>query len=341
MALVFAAAMVVALLAVLTGLFIYLAVRKWQENRRQNRLRAYKEEHRLPLLRYLLGEEELSFRFSSPLEREAVLQLLDSFASLLKGEHVQARLRAFAEAHFQGWLRHRLASRQWSERMNALFLIEDLQMKGLLADIERLYRSDGVTEGEAAKILAIFAKFDYCPVVTYVFQPRYELTEFAYRIIFGHMSEQLLQQVKKRFAELPSAGKYALVDMIGIRRRQEQLFLQWLLASEEWEIRIRALKAMVEIGVPLGAQQLEYHLCSPHWQERLMATRLAGKCRGEKLLPLLCDRLSDRSFAVRSEAAAAIARLPGGRAVLHTAAQKVNDRYARDMARQWLEGEEI
>ncbi|MBB6284017.1 HEAT repeat domain-containing protein [Geobacillus subterraneus] len=341
MALVFAVAMAAAFSAVLTGLFIYLVMRKWRENRRQARLRAYKEERRLPLLRYLLGEEELSFRFSSPLEREAVLQLLDSFASLLKGEHVQARLRAFAEAHFQGWLRRRLASRQWSERMNALFLIEDLQMKGMLPDIERLYRSDEVTEGEAAKILAIFAKFDYRPVVTYVLQPRYELKEFAYRIIFGHMGEQLLQQVKKRFAELPPTGKYALIDMIGIRRRQEQLFLQWLLASEEWEIRVRALKAMAEIGVPLGARQLERHLRSPHWQERLMAARLAGKCREEKLLPLLCERLSDRSFAVRSEAAAAIARLPGGRAVLRTAAQNVDDRYARDMARQWLEGEEI
>lgn len=340
MALVFATVAVAALSVVLAGVFIYLIVHKWRENRRETQLRAYKEEHRLPLLRYLLGEEEPSFRFSSPLEREAVLQLLDSFASLLKGKHVQARIRAFAEAHFQGWLRRWLASRHWDERMNALFFIEDLQMEAMLPDIEQLYRSDRVTQGEVAKILVIFAKFDYRPIVTYVFQPKYELTQFTYRVIFGHMSERLLQQVKKRFAELPPAGKYALIDMIGIRRCQERLVLQRLLASKQLEIRVRALKAMAEIGVPLGAQQLGRHLRSPHWQERLMAARLAGKCREEELLPLLYRRLADRSFAVRSEAAAAIARLPGGRAVLRTAARKADDRYARDMARQWLGKEE-
>ncbi|MFC0296821.1 HEAT repeat domain-containing protein [Geobacillus jurassicus] len=223
--------------------------------------------------------------------------------------------------------------------MNALFLIEDLQMKAMLSEMEQLYRSDRVTKGEVAKLLAIFAKFDYSPVISYVLEPKYELTEFSYRVIFGHMSERLLRRLKKRFAELPPAGKYAFIDMIGIRRREERLFLLEQLASEELEIRVRALKAMSEIGIPLEAPKLERYLCSPHWQERLMAARLAGKCREERLLPLLYERLADRSFAVRSEAAAAIARLPGGRAVLHKAARTAVDRYARDIAKQWL-GEE-
>lgn len=340
MALIVAVLMVAVLLAVLAGLFLYLVVRKWRENRRQARLHFYKEQHRLPLLRYLLGEEELPFRFSSPLEREAVLQLLDGFASLLKGKDVQVRIRAFAETHFQGWLRRQLASRHWSERMNALFFIEDLHMKAMLPDLERLHWADGATRGEVAKILTIFAKFDYDPVAIYVFRPNRELTEFAYRLIFGHMSERLLEEVKQRFAELPPAGKYAFIDMIGIRRRQEQRFLRRLLEAEEPEIRIRALKAMAEIGMPLEAERLKQHLCSSHWQERLMAARLAGKCREERLLPLLYERLSDRSFVVRSEAAAAIARLPGGRTALRAAARTASDRYARDMARQWLGGGE-
>lgn len=92
--------------------------------------------------------------------------------------------------------------------------------------------------------------------------------------------------------------------------------------------------------MPLEAERLKQHLCSSHWQERLMAARLAGKCREERLLPLLYERLSDRSFVVRSEAAAAIARLPGGRTALRAAARTASDRYARDMARQWLGGGE-
>lgn len=340
MALKVAVSLTFFLFGTLTAVFAYLMVRKRRENRRQAVLRAGKEQLRLPLLRYLLGDEEQPPWPASLLEREALLELLDDFAALLKGEQVQARIRAFAEEYFEGWLRRRLASRHWGERMNALFFIEDLQMKALLADIERLYRSRIATKGEVVKILTIFAKFDYRPVVVYVLQPKHELTEFAYRVIFGHMSERLLQQVKRRFAELPPAGQYALIDIIGIRRRQEQSFLQERLALEELEIRVRALKAMAEIGAPLHARQLAHHLSSPHWQERLMAARLAGRCREERLLPLLYERLSDRSFAVRAEAAAALARLPGGRIALNRAAQQADDRYARDMARQWLEGGE-
>ncbi|AUI35988.1 hypothetical protein CWI35_05020 [[Bacillus] caldolyticus] len=330
----------IALFAVLIVLFLYLVVRKWRENRRQARLRAYKERHRLWLLRYLLGEEEQMLLPASPLEREAMMELLDHFASLLNGEQVQERIRTLAEMHFQGWLHRRLSSRHWSERMNALFLIEDLQVKAMLPEMERLYRSNRVTKGEAAKLLAIFAQFDYSPVIAYVLEPKYKLTEFSYRVIFGHMSERLLRQVEQRFDELTRAGKCAFVDMIGIRRREERSFLLELLASDESELRVRALKAMAEIGMPLEAERLKQHLCSSHWQERLMAARLAGKCREERLLPLLYERLSDRSFVVRSEAAAAIARLPGGRTALRAAARTASDRYARDMARQWLGGGE-
>jgi len=329
----------IALFAVLIVLFLHLVVRKWRENRRQARLRVYKERHRLWLLRYLLGEEEQMLLPASPLEREAMMELLDHFASLLNGEQVQERIRTLAEMHFQGWLHRRLSSRHWSERMNALFLIEDLQVKAMLPEMERLYRSNRVTKGEAAKLLAIFAQFDYSPVVAYVLEPKYKLTEFSYRVIFGHMSERLLRQVEQRFDELPRAGKCAFIDMIGIRRRGERSFLLELLTSDELELRVRALKAMAEIGVSIEATKLDCHLRSPHWQERLMAVRLAGKCREERLLPLLYERLADRSFAVRSEAAASIVRLPGGRAMLHKAACTAEDRYARDMAKQWI-GEE-
>ncbi|ADU93412.1 HEAT repeat domain-containing protein [Geobacillus sp. Y412MC52] len=339
MALLFALAATAVFLALLVSLFLYLVVQKRRENRRHAQLCALKERYHLPLLRYLLGEEEQLPLLSSPLEREAMMELLDHFALLLKGEQVQERIRTLAEMHFQGWLRRRLSSRHWSERMNALFLIEDLQVKAMLPEMERLYRTDRVTRGEEAKLLAIFAQFDHSPVVAYVLEPKYELTEFTYRAIFGHMSERLLRQVEQRFDELPRAGKCAFIDMIGIRRRRERSFLLELLTSDELELRVRALKAMAEIGMPLEAARLERHLCSPHWQERLMAARLAGKCREERLLPLLYERLGDRSFVVRSEAAAAIARLPGGRAVLRTAARTAADRYARDMAKQWLQGE--
>lgn len=340
MALFSALAATIVFLALLVNLFLYLVVRKWRENRRQAEIRALKKRFHLPLFRYVLGEEEELPLPSSPLEREAMMELLDHFASLLKGEQVQERIRTLAEKHFQGWLRRWLSSRDWSERINALFLIEDLQMKAMLPEMERLYRSDRVTRGEEAKLLTIFARFDYSPVVTYVLEPKYELTEFAYRVIFGHMSERLLRQVEQRFDELTRAGKCAFVDMIGIRRREERSFLLELLASDESELRVRALKAMAEIGMPLEAERLKQHLCSSHWQERLMATRLAGKCREERLLPLLYERLSDRSFVVRSEAVAAIARLPGGRTALRAAVRTASDRYARDMARQWLGGGE-
>ncbi|WP_242664931.1 hypothetical protein [Geobacillus zalihae] len=68
--------------------------------------------------------------------------------------------------------------------------------------------------------------------------------------------------MEQRFDELTRAGKCAFVDMIGIRRREERSFLLELLASDELELRVRALKAMAEIGMPLEAERLKQHLCS-------------------------------------------------------------------------------
>ncbi|MFC0295966.1 hypothetical protein [Geobacillus jurassicus] len=120
MALLVVTAAAAALFTLLSSLFLYLVVRKWRENRRQARICAYKERHRLGLLRYLLGEEEQLLLPASPLEREAMIELLDHFAALLKGEQVQACIRALAEEHFQGWLRRRLSSRHWSESQSRL-----------------------------------------------------------------------------------------------------------------------------------------------------------------------------------------------------------------------------
>jgi hypothetical protein len=339
MELFFAAVALAVLFFVLVILLVYLVVQKGKENRRQYQLHLYKEWYQRSIVQYVRGETRAdAFSFSSDLEKEAVLELLDHFANLLEGEAVKERIRLFAEKHFQEWLRRQLKSRRWSMRMNALFFIEDLQMKTMIPDIEQLYHSAVVTKSEETKILTIYAEFGYFSVCQYMISPKYELSEFTYRVVFGHMNEAMLGEMRERFWELPPLGRYAFIDMIGIRRRQhEGEFLEYLLTADEPEIRIRSLKALAAMGCLLGKDELERHLHSPHWQERLMAAKLCGSIKAEQYVPLLIKLLCDVSFPVRAQAAEALARMPHGKEILKKAAVSASDRYARDMAQQWLE----
>jgi len=329
----------ISLLIVLTSLFLYLVIRKAAENERRRKIDAYKTSYQQTVFRYLnegIGEGELSCR--SPLEQQALLELFEEFSRLIESEHVQARIRAFAETHFQPMIRKQLFHRRWSVRMNALFYIEDFQMKVMISDLERLYQSAKLTKSEEIQLLKIYAIFDCPKLYERMLAPKYPLTEFAYRLLFRHMNDETLKAIVHRFAQWPPLMQYAFIDIVGIRNRSEYgVYLEQLLESVSEEIRIRSLKAMATMGHFLPREKLIHFLSSPLWQERLMAIKVCGKIRANECIPHLVSLLSDPIFSVRSQAAQALLRMENGSQWLKEVATSADDPFARDMAREWLE----
>lgn len=329
----------VSLLIVLTGVFLYLIIQKAVENEKRRKIDAYKIAYQQTVFHYLnegIGEEELSC--SSPLKQQALIELFEEFSRVIESEHVQARIQTFAEAHFQQTIRKQLFHRRWGVRMNALFYIEDFQMKAMISDLERMYQSPKLTQSEEIQLLKIYAIFDCPPLYERMLAPKYPLTEFAYRLLFRYMSDATLAAIVHRFAEWSPMMQYAFIDIVGIQNRSEYgAYLEQLLESESEEIRIRSLKAIAAMGYFLPSEKLACYLSSPLWQERLMAIKVSGKIRANEFIPYLVSLLSDPIFSVRSQAAQALLRMENGQQRLKEVATSANDLFARDMAREWLE----
>lgn len=185
----------VGLLIILTSLFVYLIVQKTIENEKRRKINEYKELYQKVVFRYLnegVGEGELACR--SSLKQQALMELLEHFSRVLASKHIQERIRQFVETHFQKTIREQLMHRRWSVRMNALFLIEDFRMKAMINDIKRLYHSRKLTKSEEVQILKIYAILDYRDLYERMVAPKYPLTEFAYRLLFRYMSDEMLAE---------------------------------------------------------------------------------------------------------------------------------------------------
>ncbi|PFA67448.1 hypothetical protein CN378_11440 [Bacillus sp. AFS015802] len=329
----------VSLLVVLTGLCLYLMLKKMIDNRNRARIDKYKEELQLPLFQFLhegILSEELEVR--SSLQVRALVELLAGFSKMLASEDIQERLQAFAEEHVRPFILSQLGHRRWSIRMNALYWIQDFRMKSMMGPLRELHASKKLSKAEEIQLLKIDVLFDEPGLVEKMTGTKHEWTEFEYSLLFHSLREDQFRPLVSSFDELPGIMRFALIDSIGVKNRMEHIpFLKGLLDSDATELRIRALKAIVGMEFYLEVETLSIHLRAESWQERLMAIKACEYIRSTELTPHLQGLMGDPSFYVRSQAAQSLLRLENGEAVLREIAAHAEDEYAKDMAEQWLE----
>ena len=110
-----------------------------------------------------------------------------------------------------------------------------------------------------------------------------------------------------------------------------------LLDSQNLEIRLAACKAIGSIGDPSGLSGIIPYLEDSAWQMRAQAAKQFGRNRFTPAIPGLLKCLEDRAWWVRLNAGEALSQMgESGRIALKNAL-KSEDRFARDMASQWLD----
>jgi HEAT repeat protein len=132
----------------------------------------------------------------------------------------------------------------------------------------------------------------------------------------------------------------AAVDVIGRGRyRGARDKLERLLASGTLDERVAAARALGELRAEECATALVAALQDEAWPVRAQAARGLGRAGAPIAVEELAVRLTDASWWVRRHAAYALAELgTEGRDTLHRLASTSSDPYARDMAREVLEG---
>lgn len=101
------------------------------------------------------------------------------------------------------------------------------------------------------------------------------------------------------------------------------------------EVTIAAVEALGDIASPDSVETLHALVVDGAWQVRAKTATALGSVGHSSSTPLLFEALRDRSFWVRRNSAAALARLPSGVDALYMALDDY-DRYAADAAAEAL-----
>lgn len=118
-------------------------------------------------------------------------------------------------------------------------------------------------------------------------------------------------------------------------------YIEQFLESDEMEYRLKALKAIGDIGLTSREEDIIKFLSSNNWIEKVMAIRIIQVCSIRRAIPDLIDLLSDKNWWTRLRSAEALRGFgPVGIEKLKWIIEFHTDAYARDMAAKVLqEGE--
>lgn len=132
----------------------------------------------------------------------------------------------------------------------------------------------------------------------------------------------------------------AVIDAAGrLHERAARAAIERRLRSPLLDARVAACRALGEMQAVESGSSLIAALRDEAWQVRAQAARALGRARVTIALHALPAKLSDPSWWVRRHAAYALGEMGHeGQSALRMVVDSSNDPYARDMAREVLEG---
>ncbi|MFC0231242.1 HEAT repeat domain-containing protein [Bhargavaea ullalensis] len=291
------------LLGLLLLLTVYLFIARAAEEKRARRASAYLERHAAAWFRHLRGFEPAGNELA-PQDRaevSAVEEVFRSYLNNLAGEGMQNRIREFSNRHLAGFYRKKLKSRNWSDRLNALYRIHDFGIDALAEDCRALARRE-VSQEERFQLLLIDLAFRPDGFVDRNIRLNGNISEVENKELLFRMPEAVFDEAASRLDELEKDTQYALVDVLGMKQDLARLpFLEKLLGSTDQELRIRALRAVDALGIRTPDGILRRAVDSPVWQERFIAARMIRRLPESEALRYAEKLAGDESWLVREE----------------------------------------
>jgi hypothetical protein len=327
------------ILSVLLVLLVYLSIRKAIANSRRKKIDRIKEQYNPLIFKYLTGETLVrKLNPVSKLQLKAVEELLNKYTSVLEGLEEKQRLNELASIYLAQYYKKRLRSRRWSIRMNTLYHIEDFNMSMLAEEVYRLTQKKRITTEELVHALRNLALFQYPAIFDLLTLQFKGLSEYEYRNILTRLHEKDFDRFVLHFHKSSISLQKAILGVITLKKEITYLsFLENIFSSYSGEVRLRAIKALADIGYVKDIDRYLELLYSSKWEERMVAAKLVGSLKEEKGLFRLIELLHDSSWWVRSQAGQAISEFSNGKEILQMVLETSKDVFARDMAWEWLQ----
>ncbi|MBT2737407.1 HEAT repeat domain-containing protein [Bacillus sp. ISL-7] len=328
----------ITILGLLMVLLIYLTIRKAIDIKNRKAIEQYIENYQSILFTMLMeGGYSRGMIPKSVLERKATEKLLSMYSKVLEGEDEKKRLSELASMYLAEYYRKQLKSKKWSQRMNTLYHIEDFKLSLLIDDIHKLSQKKRISHEELIHTLRILALFQYENLFEMLTIHYNSLSEFEYRNILMRLEQQQFEQFILHFHKSSPPLQKAILDVISMKKEINYLsFLENIFSTYKGEIKLRALKALTEIGYVKNSDPYLELLYSTKWEERMVAAKLVGSLKEVKGISRLIELLHDQTWWVRSQAGQAICQFPNGHEILREVFETSKDAFAKDMAWEWL-----
>ena len=330
--------LIIVLLIVLFCFSFYLSIKRLIEGYQLEKKSNYVNGKQNEWYRYFRGEKEFSPLLipNNKYEIQGVEEIFLAYLTNLSNDTIQDKIKQFSNQYLKHHYQKLLRSRKWSTRMNAMYRIADFHIDSLLSECEKR-EGKKLSKEENFHLLKIYSIFHKSKFINRFLTLSETFSEYEYKKLLMGVSPEILEGLITRIEELPLPCQYSIIDTLGIKRNEDNLpFLEARLKNGDAEIRIRALKAIHEIGIILNQEEYLSFADSSIWEERLMITKLLGNLPLDDTLPYLEKLLQDESWWVRSQAAKTIGNGKNGNEMLQAFIETATDKYAVDIAYEVL-----
>jgi|GEM_PF-2446948 len=329
----------------LCTLFLYLVGRKivlWRMQLRDGRYETYV----YPKLSQFVTRDDhhqgyRMFQHARPWQRRIILRLLQEIAVNVQDEGEFDRIRKVCEwIGLPEQLQAQLDDKRWWIVAEALRTIGVLRLETFSSRVETLLHSDHYDVWmTAARTLARLGR--NAVLIQFLIEHHQKLKrEAVIRIadILRNISDSDTAFMLVHLEEVPPLLQGLFFDLFGQAKAIQALpLLESFLKSTNSELRVKAMKAIAEIGITTKQDEILAGFQSENWVERMQTIRIVRACSMTIAIPHLVKTLADPEWWVRYHAAETLFSFgTAGKAKLREAAHSHPDLYARDIAEQVL-----
>lgn len=320
---------------------VYLTVRRLLEERHIRNEVAYLKRTQQVWMDYLYSDKEWNDTLipKDRYEMKGAERLLIKLLNSTYVDGTREKIYLFANNYMTAYYQKLLRSPEWSHRMNGLYRTLDFHLIPLAEKHLAKWNNRTPASIEEEYYLALLKIMTgETTAMDLIKEGDHEFSEHQNRSLLLKVDARQLKELVEHYPFLSHPAKIALMDVVGEKNYIEyQSFLIDQLSKEEaLELRIRLLKALDMMGYLRGYKEILPFLDSPHWEERMLATRLVGMFPIEESHSYVLPRLEDASWWVRSTAARAVAKQKHGIELLRMYQQQTTDRFAKEIIDEQL-----
>lgn len=265
---------------------------------------------------------------TSKLEREAIVQILESYIMYVKDDAILQRIYTYMNRYYGKVYKKMLKSKNGVERTNALYYILDFHIVDALPTVERRLRKGRLSRKERLESLKIIAKLEEHKIDSFFEQYREQLTEKECFTIANQLKDDTIYDiVNGEHADDPWLLA-ALQVMYTRQLTYAQVAVHCLLQHPNERVREVALYLLTIIGTDLPLQQFESYFYSEDASKRYVFTNLMAYYDVEDTYSYLLALIQDRDFNVRQAAVQTVATYAQSERIFERMLREMQDMYA-------------